>query len=116
MRISDWSSDVCSSDLQRAILVFAHGQAEEAEIRHGPEEDIEAFRGPRLGDQGRQVEAHDAAPFTAFRTVSFATGGLSAEPIMKVARQLATQSSGAQIGRAAGRGQVWKYGGLAVLS
>src|SRR3546814_9282762 len=54
---------------QRAVIVFAHGQAEEAEIRHGPEEDIEAFRGPRLGDQGRQVEAHDAAPFTAFRTV-----------------------------------------------
>src|SRR3546814_17420208 len=41
MRISDWSSDVCSSDLPRAAIFLGHGDAEPTAVGHGA---VEIFR------------------------------------------------------------------------
>src|SRR3546814_110588 len=61
MRISDWSSDVCSSDLQRHVadvhpadvateLVQRHGLLE-ARLDHQPADEIHAEGQPARGDQ-----------------------------------------------------------------
>src|SRR3546814_18509763 len=39
MRISDWSSDVCSSDLHRRMIDAEHGEAVEGDVL---DEDLEA--------------------------------------------------------------------------
>src|SRR3546814_1232466 len=57
MRISDWSSDVCSSDL---IAVSRHGEAREAEIGNGHQEQAEQHRS--LHPQPRIDNAADKHP------------------------------------------------------
>src|SRR3546814_19128586 len=64
MRISDWSSDVCSSDLLEDLEILAaaeridrpeaHVEAPEVELRHGARKLLEA-RGQRRRDVGAAV-------------------------------------------------------------
>src|SRR3546814_7851628 len=77
MRISDWSSDVCSSDLQRHVadvhpadvateLVQRHGLLE-ARLDHQPADEIHAEGQPARGDQrdgsaGQQYGEREGEP------------------------------------------------------
>src|SRR3546814_2292247 len=52
MRISDWSSDVCSSDLPRTIRLQEHGEKKEIDMsrRRRPEK-REILPDPKFGDE-----------------------------------------------------------------
>src|SRR3546814_20522057 len=54
MRISDWSSDVCSSDLRRGIKVIADAKPEEAGLVRSYGADVVVERGPDFADAVRR--------------------------------------------------------------
>src|SRR3546814_16652881 len=55
MRISDWSSDVCSSDLSKILPVAAHAESGSADRSTKIEgEDLAAFVAPELQRHQRQ--------------------------------------------------------------
>src|SRR3546814_7406390 len=56
MRISDWSSDVCSSDLADDAVGFFHGQAEVIGERGGDRRPVDA---DAVGNETRAVLAVD---------------------------------------------------------
>src|SRR3546814_11824416 len=64
MRISDWSSDVCSSDLlrQRAVqvgIVAKNGEGDGAQFHLGPPQACRLlYLAPDLGAAGKGEEAH----------------------------------------------------------
>src|SRR3546814_1141348 len=80
MRISDWSSDVCSSDLQ--VFGDGHGQAEQRERRHlrGHRHDItHQHIGQRLhhGHQARLLHASASAASVVTATPAKAAKSLN---------------------------------------
>src|SRR3546814_6893640 len=52
MRISDWSSDVCSSDLVLGRFADAHVERDLLDLRHFHDVLVTELRGHRLGDFG----------------------------------------------------------------
>src|SRR3546814_20644087 len=87
MRISDWSSGVCSSDLERARPVQHAAVVPDAEIALAPFVGVDEF-GPR--DVVHQVEQHHAA-----------LGHRHADALAGM--------RGDEIGRASGRERVCQY-------
>src|SRR3546814_11822242 len=97
MRISDWSSDVCSSDLSKPVLVMAGLGAD-------PQENI-----------GEVVERHALAGVADFDGVCLGIPLVEAVPEIlailgriEFRKQADGWKCGRGIGRAAGRGRVWQ--------
>src|SRR3546814_6441613 len=59
MRISDWSSDVCSSDLQTAVLHLAGGQHDETAIGGGDLARVADDCGARRVAGGDVIAGHE---------------------------------------------------------
>src|SRR3546814_12830772 len=108
MRISDWSSDVCSSDLRR--LTAPHRDQQVVENRHALEE-LRRLIGARdagarhpMGAPAGQValaEVHAARIRSVEASNEIERSGLS--------RTVRTDAAGDQIGRASGRERVCQY-------
>src|SRR3546814_1400307 len=73
MRISDWSSDVCSSDLARVVERLAEGGDDRGQVEpggepgrerrsHDHEQRIEAEQEARDDDEDADQNEHDARP------------------------------------------------------
>src|SRR3546814_17017210 len=100
MRISDWSSDVCSSDL-------------EAQRLHGDELGIAGADAQTVKGAGHGA-GHGVAPngFTALNWVTGISGPQPWKPPTGLARAMAKRVSApplSQIGRASGRERVCQY-------
>src|SRR3546814_14475492 len=95
MRISDWSSDVCSSDLIAARAVGIATRAFEEAIRYSQER--QAF--------GKPIAQHQAIQL---KLAQMATKTEAARLLMIQAAQ-AKDRGEREIGRASGRERVWQY-------
>src|SRR3546814_2848796 len=62
MRISDWSSYVCSSDLQPALFFFAHTPVEDGKIR--------GWHGVALQARGERPDDDDFTTYQELRKLS----------------------------------------------
>src|SRR3546814_1052010 len=104
MRISDWSSDVCSSDLdnrvERRVRRIRLGKAGESEAV--PELSVEVLRGHRIATATAGM-VHPGAEHTAVG-LHHELGGRNRAP------PLALDPRIDQIGRASCRERVWQYG------
>src|SRR3546814_15771619 len=116
MRISDWSSDVCSSDLDRqaALAAIADGTIDVLASGHdprGPEEKRLPFADAAPG--AADAEHLLALALTLLRderiTVARLFALLSANPAKVLGFEGGTLHEGAQIGRASCRERVWQY-------
>src|SRR3546814_17983225 len=61
MRISDWSSDVCSSDLTKVLMSFASSDAVAAQVIHGAPMDIFASADQQAMDKALAAGSIDTA-------------------------------------------------------
>src|SRR3546814_11231353 len=94
MRISDWSSDVCSSDLIDGQVVIAHRRA----LGHAPI----GFAGAVGVDRQRQLELRVRS---AMR-----------QPQRALERRCHGEARRHQIGRASWRERVWQYVSISVVA
>src|SRR3546814_14823870 len=124
MRISDWSSDVCSSDLQAPPAVGIRQTrgwyaAKCREINEGlqgsqacgPQPRVDQRRGQEvhgLKDTGAGDDQLQAAGLLAEQQVLLSAGG---DQQARVALQLREEerTRGPEIGKGSGRGRVWQY-------
>src|SRR3546814_19930915 len=99
MRISDWSSDVCSSDLPHALLEGGAAQVER-----------------QIETEGRRLDEADDLRHPLLELGLAADKLCLGEAVLERANQrfrLVAQQNGAdslvEIGRASGRGSGWQY-------
>src|SRR3546814_15612642 len=103
MRISDWSSDVCSSDLLTAAPVFAQ------ESPTGPTPPATVETTPRETIEGQLSQDRTVIAVPAFATPSVTTvAGLRTDSL---GRQI-----GQEIGRPSGRERGWQYVSISVVA
>src|SRR3546814_13774064 len=89
MRISDWSSDVCSSDLQLARELGLNGTMRVA---------IQGF-----GNAGQHIARLLAADGHAIVAVSASNGAVKADGGLDLERLVAAKDGGGSVARTAGR-------------
>src|SRR3546814_3527747 len=85
MRISDWSSDVCSSDLQDTV-------ADPHVVAHGVARLVVAHAGPGLGADALQVVDREIRWFGLHQPVAFAWTHSASEGAGKIRRSVQTAS------------------------
>src|SRR3546814_18254442 len=127
MRISDWSSDVCSSDLQRRREGADHHSPRLSGTIEPATDSIEKTELGVIRHLARYVlKAQPGCPTaegtchspSGFRHTDFLVEGHSTTSLQRVSRSSATSSMvtpkpgplGGQIGRASGREGVGQYG------
>src|SRR3546814_18550315 len=99
MRISDWSSDVCSSDLQRARAAIDLARADKR-----PDFGVNVSLGRRNPDFGNVVSVMGSVTLPIF-------AGRRQEPRIAAAEaQAAAATAEREIGRASGRERVCQDG------
>src|SRR3546814_10286329 len=88
MRISDWSSDVCSSDLRRKMI----GVGERAQARKGRRShEDQSFAGVEAGNQRRPNQK--ATPTSRMRTGTSTSGPITAAKATADARPKAAMAA-----------------------
>src|SRR3546814_16659223 len=106
MRISDWSSDVCSSDLHIALLHPGDRPQLEEHDEHG-----DCGGGPELRNQIRERMAQSTARRHDARGDASLQRGSAARYGAVVGSRLREE-----IGRASGRARVWKSVSISVVA
>src|SRR3546814_19062736 len=108
MRISDWSSDVCSSDLHQILVILAEKRAQQVRAVKG------YFQPRAFGDIGAAVMMgflrHSAASLSTgpTRVIGYPSPLL---PSWRPGSEMGSRCHGNdwEIGRESCRGRVWKY-------
>src|SRR3546814_14600745 len=114
MRISDWSSDVCSSDLAR-LADAAQGGYPDRRRRGEPESPQQADH-VRRHARGEEVHQRDADDVEEPREETPGHGGgLAVGGLRRRWVREAVGGDGEEIGGASGRGRVGRYGEVAVV-
>src|SRR3546814_11054859 len=108
MRISNWSSDLCSSDLVDTCGRFGNGEARRARDRgQKPLEPLAAFR--KLSRDDRRIAMHFCPDMGSDKANdTFGLGGL--EPVAGIDPALSQTVEPQKIGRASCRERVCQYG------
>src|SRR3546814_13237573 len=123
MRISDWSSDVCSSDLAASAAVLATGLGSPATAAEWPTEAVTIVVAyPAGGGTDTAIRALTEPLSQApgqpvlVQNVAGAGGGVAAAQFSNAATDgytvLANNSTSIQLGRAAGRDTECQYGSI----
>src|SRR3546814_9837744 len=108
MRISDWSSDVCSSDQAEAHATEDKKRRESAEVKNQAEALIHATE-KTIADLGDKAPAADKTAVEAgIADLKTAIEAGDTEAI-KAKSQALSQTAMKQIGRASCRDRVWQY-------
>src|SRR3546814_11845499 len=116
MRISDWSSDVCSADLRRAQHLVETGALDVQDLAAQGQDSLEAAVPALLGGPAGGIALHQEQ-FRLGRIALLAVGELAGQagyveralaprPLTRAPRRLARRGRPGPLGRAAGRGRV----------
>src|SRR3546814_4825752 len=101
MRISDWSSDVCSSDLVAEFYWIV--------MPDSPIKTVEDLKGKRLGFTNPKSTSQ-ALDFLLLKQLGLTQDDVSMVKTGGFGPMLVALQEGGQIGRASGRERGWQYG------
>src|SRR3546814_14056260 len=107
MRISDWSSDVCSSDLETLGIIVAEGETVE-----GDDAGVYAQAGAVEVENDGTIRGNDTGGIILEQPNSIIDnrGVISGSRFGIVTVAHLDAATGQAIGRASGRESVWQYG------